>query len=155
MRFQTFESLARGASKIYVQDLSSGGGAVLWSASSPGSGYTRYFFDLKELTKSYITDKESDKNSDPTMVKQFLAWKGTQKPVKVKGSKEVYEIPVYRKVDKGTGFSGASNYENDVFYGREKPIEKVYALVSPPEVNEAPTVIGFFKSLKEVIAFMN
>lgn len=143
--FQDFLTEGFSRDRIFVEE--SPVGMTLWLSYSPGSGITAHFKSKDFFFRTYITDKKDDKNYD-SIVNNILSWANSNKAVKAKkigySYERIYEIPVYRRYDRGLEYG-------QIFRQEEAPDSKAFMKIST--MTTGSTVIGFFKTLREASNF--
>jgi hypothetical protein len=124
--------------QIYKVKVRGGGEGEIWLGYAPGSGQT-----VPVSRKTYVTDKATDSNFDPTITKDFVTYAQKTKPMKANKDKTVrlYELPVYDSYDQRTF---------DIWGGEKKPVKKEYFTVALGEIN----VVTFFDSKNEALGWM-
>jgi len=140
MYFNTFEKFNESLTeakndKVYLEK--NGQRIQLWSAISQGTGST-----IQLTERSYITNKESDKNYDSKTEDLAASVRSQYKTIRKAQNSTMHKIPV---------FENLKNDKYSVWGGDAAPITYHYLIVSTGTI----TVIGYFNNKKEALSWIS
>lgn len=124
--------------KVYIQQ------NTLWLSYSPGSGITTQIKGDPDKFRGFFTDKKGDDHYD-FIVSKIIDWSKKEKPDTKKGGTSLFKIPCYWRYKSARDLS--------IWAGDLDPDYYLYMLVQT--MGSGDTVIGFFKTKKEALAFWN
>ena len=136
--FEEFLNESIQQDKVYIQQ------NTLWVSYNPGSGITTQIKGDPDKFRGFFTDKKGDDHYDD-IVSKIIDWSKKETPEAKKGGTSLFKIPCY------WGYKSAR--ELSIWGGEIIQDYFLYMLVQT--MGSGDTVINFFKTKKEALAFWN